>query len=150
MPCLKSGLRLQRCTTPGPLVVVASLESFEFKKVSGNWQVACVTEIFYGPGWQITCSVEIGAPLENHLGPVDPSFAQLEAYQSNYLATHAVHEVTSLEPVRPPSSDFCKAYQAAFERALEIAIPGATVTKFFRFCKPEPIPIRKVGPQVRI
>jgi hypothetical protein len=149
MPCLKSGLRLQRCTSPGPLVVVAPLESFEFQKVSDNWQVACFTQIFYGPGWQITCPVEIGAPLENHLGPVDPSFAQFEAYQSNYLATHGVHGATSLEPVRPPSVTFCKAYQAAMERALEIAIPGAKVTKFFRYCKPEPIRA-KVGPQVRI
>jgi len=134
-PSLKSGLRLQRCA--GELVPLTTPDDFQFKVVSGNWKVACYSPTFRAVGWSLECNYEVGVPLENHQGPVSDALAQHEAYISAGLAAQATLGAmasVSGTPPRPPKSVFCEAYQAAMDKALKIAIPGAKVSKFHKYC----------------
>ena len=109
-------------------------DDFQFKVVSGNWKVACYSPMFYAIGWNLQCDLEIGVPIENHMGPVSDSLAQQEAYLSSGIAAQATLGAIGESPVRPPKATFCKAYQEAMHAALKFAVPGAKVNKFGKYC----------------
>jgi hypothetical protein len=149
-PSLNSRLGLQRCSAGGTITTVAAPSDFVFNTVvpksgpgPGGWKVACYEAPFVSYAdpvsnlekWRVECKVEVGVPLENHLGPVSDSLAQQEAYLSSVLAAQAVLGSTGSLPVRPPKAIFCVAFQKAMEAALVIAVPGAKVSNFGKYCK---------------
>jgi hypothetical protein len=110
---------------------------FQFKTVvqhdghgTGGWKVAQVIIMLarlseYFPA-KSTCSVQVGVPVVNGLGPVSDDLAQV---QSSRAAHEAGRDVLAGSL---PSAMMCKRFRELMEVWLKQPIPGAKVTNFTR------------------